>query len=138
MIYVGHFSFSGQGRFEDDPEAAEHGYFTAMVEADSIQQATEKFESLILNTRAAGDLFGPISEVYLDSCAELKKIPTEGVICHFEAVLGEAAPAMGVPLPGVEDDVGQAFAIQQGDLEANGQNGEEDDDSDRIPFIVFE
>ncbi|MFN7965360.1 MAG: hypothetical protein U0V87_06720 [Acidobacteriota bacterium] len=139
MLYIGHFSFNGSGRFPELGDEPEHGHFTTMVEAESIEQATEKFESLIMKTRHDGDLFSSVSEVYLDSCSELKRIPPEGVISHFEAILGEAAPAMSVPLPGVDETVGQAFAIEQGDIEAEGANGEGDDDEDdRIPFIVFE
>jgi hypothetical protein len=138
MLYVGHFSFSGSGRFPELGDEPEHGHFTTMVEAESIEDATEKFESLIMRTRHEGDLFNSVSEVYLDSCSELKRLPPEGVISHFEAILGDAAPAMSVPLPGVDETVGQAFSIQQGDLEVEGANGEEDDEEDRIPFIVFE
>jgi hypothetical protein len=132
MLYVGHFSFNGSGRFPDQGDEPEHGTFTTLVEAESIEAATARFEELLSHAKRTDDLFRSVTEVYLDACAELKSIPVGGVISHFEAVLGDPAPSMSVPLPGVDAEVGQAFSIQQ---------VEDDDDDeaeeDRQPFLIF-
>lgn len=140
MLYVGHFSFNGSGRFPELGDEPEHGHFTCMAEADSIEGATEKFEALFMSLRQQNELFRSVKEIYLDSCAEVRRVPPQGMVSHFEAVLGEAAPAMSVPLPNVSTEDAEAFSIMQADQNEDDwdRDDEDDDEDDRVPFMVFD
>jgi len=73
MLYIGHFSFTGTGQAgSDDPV---HGSFTCLVEARSIKSAVQKLRTLLKSLKRGWEGFGSVRRVYLDNCAEVKRLP---------------------------------------------------------------
>jgi hypothetical protein len=69
---VGHSSFSDLGRVEVESRGTgcSPGSQTPHIDA-----AVEKFERLIRDLAKRHDLFDGVSEIYLDSCIELRSLP---------------------------------------------------------------
>jgi hypothetical protein len=99
MLYVGHFSFSFQSRASRQKSQAWHGYFTAVAEAPNVAGALEKFE-VIVRKSAASELFRDVSEIFLESCVELKSVPRIGFLAHVALEEGESLGSISTTLPG--------------------------------------
>lgn len=83
MFYVGHFSFDGE-RPEDSLIPGETaGWFTLLVEAESADEALDKFGDLIESLDGRFEGFDHLSNVYLDDVTEVRELPPEGVLAHW-------------------------------------------------------
>ena len=65
MLYVGNFSYN-----DDKDQANNYCLMPCVVEADSADEALEKFASKFASVRAESDLLEGASEIYLDSLVE--------------------------------------------------------------------
>ena len=108
MLYVGHFSFDPTKDAEllDDVDGGE---FTLLVEADSADEAIEKFRNLINRLDDSFESFGSVGDVYLHSASEIRKMPAEGVLSYFTERSHGMRASLSTALPGVEPEHVAAF-----------------------------
>lgn len=132
MVYVGHFSFEkdkANGLVDDD---SCHGYFTTIAEAKDIEDALERFKTLISRLHSEGDILDGINEVFLDACVECRAIPDSGFLAHFVAWTGQAKGSISTAIRGADDEQVVAYSLGPEDLD------DESDGYDIEPFISFE
>ena len=83
MLYLGHFSFDGE-RSEDSLIPGETaGWFTLLVEAESADEALEKFSDLIESLDGRFEGFNHVNNIYLDDATEVGELPPEGVLARW-------------------------------------------------------
>lgn len=130
MLYLGHFSFvrdrKGGASGEDY-----HGYFTTVVEADDVESALDKFESLLHTLRREGDLFNDVNEVFLDTCVECRAIPPEGFLAHFKQWIGAEFGSIATAIRGATEEQAAAYDLGP-DAEPDDQDGVHVE-----PFVTF-
>jgi len=80
MLYVGHFSFADPDSGTD--EVPWHGLFTLVAEGKSVGVAVRKFERQIRDLDKRHGLFDGVSEIYLDTCVELRTVPRAGYLAR--------------------------------------------------------
>lgn len=132
MVYVGHFSFA-----EDDADSSvgdepRHGYFTAVVEAKDVEDALEKFRTLIYRLHCEEDILERISDVFLDACVECRAIPDSGFLAHLMEWSGRARGSISTAIRGAEDEQAAAYYITPEDLK------DPDDEHYVEPFVSFD
>ena len=90
MLYVGHFSFES---LEEESDAftveSKGGTFTCLVEADSLDDAADKFRDLIISHADSFEIFGSAGAVFIDAIIEVKKLPEEGVLTQLYEPLAD-------------------------------------------------
>ena len=101
MLYLGHFSFSFESKPRRRKPQAWHGYFSAVAEAPDATVALQRLETLIRKTAESSDLFSDVSDVYLESCVELRSTPRTGFVAHLALQEGESMGSISTTLPGV-------------------------------------
>ena len=97
MLYVGHFSFDEIGSEQE----IRHGYFTSVVDADSIERATKEFRELIYSMRKMEESFQRIVAVYLEDIIEFHHLPGKAIITRIQSSAGEFPKSVTRCLPGV-------------------------------------
>ena len=128
MLYLGHSSFEGRD-VEGPIHGPRHGWFTCIVEADSIDPALERFRELLAGLKKEPDGFDSITKVYLDSCIEVKKVPTRGALTHFQEQHGEPTASIATSLPGVSEEFCESYGWAADD---------EEDVKTIEPFMTFD
>ena len=108
MLYVGHFSFA-------DPDSGPnevpwHGLFTLVAEGKSVGVAVRKFERQIRDLAKRHGLFDGVSEIYLDTCVELRTIPRAGVLTYVSMREGDDVGGISASLLGASARVGASYA----------------------------
>ena len=83
MFYVGPFSSAGPEP-EFKAESRQTGWFTRIVEAESIDTAVEKRRAFVTALKGWFTSFEDIDNVYLDDLIEVEKVTSQGVLAHFE------------------------------------------------------
>lgn len=129
MLYVGNFTFTGDA-LEDETEASE-GYFTCAVNADDAEAALAKFELLIDQIRQSDDLFDGASDVFLESCAEIKEMPENGVLTYWAATSPGAESMISTGVRGATDEQAGSFFLGPDDTP------DDDETSCDEPFLSF-
>ncbi len=104
MTYVGHFSFSS------DDGAPWHALFTCVVDAADVDAAVGKFKRLIRNVARRGDVFDGVSEIYLDSCIELRSLPKSGLLTYVTIRDGEDIGGISATLLGATSRSAVAYS----------------------------
>lgn len=131
MIYIGHFSF----KCPDRGQAADgcHGYFTCVVEADSVEKAANKFQRLLRRLRKSSTVFDELKSVDLDSCIEIRSIRKDGFLAYFEEIRGEYLGAISTELVGMRanSDVSSYRLVKT-------ESTEDADTSVSEPFLTFD
>jgi len=94
MMFVWHFSFAGDNR---EPC---HALFTCVVEAADIDAAVAKFKRLIRGAAKRGDVFDGASDIYMDSCIELRSVPSGGLMTYITIREGEDIGGISASLLG--------------------------------------
>jgi len=129
MLYVGHFSFA-------DPDSGPnevpwHGLFTLVAEGKSVDVAVRKFERQIRDLAKRHGLFDGVSEIYLDTCVELRTIPRAGVLTYVSIREGDDVGGISASLLGASARVGASYAWgAQQDVEST-------DPRPMEPFVRF-
>jgi len=129
MLYVGHFSFSFQSRQSRKSSQSWHGNFTAVAEASNVAGALKKFTSVVQKA-GASELFRDVSEIFLESCVELKSVPRAGFIAHVTLDEGESLGSISTTLPGVNREYATSYHFEP-------DAAEEDGGFDAEPFVVL-
>ncbi|MEA4882975.1 MAG: hypothetical protein VB144_04790 [Clostridia bacterium] len=131
MIYVGHFSFSNDGAQGSGENEAHHGYFTAVNEAESVEEAIERFAVLIRRLHQEDDMFTGVDEVFLDACVECREIPESGFLAHFVQWTGTEVGSISTAIRGATDEQAVAYHIVSDE--------ESDEDGGTVEaFVVFD
>ena len=129
MFYLGHFSFAFTSRARREKPQAWHGHFTAVAEAADIQGALKKLEALVIGTAQTSELLGDVSEIFLESCVELKSVPRAGFVAHLAIEEGESVASISTTLPVVNRKHATSYHL--------GPDTEEgDDEFEPEPFVV--
>lgn len=109
MLYLGHFSFDGpEHDGADAADGVQHGYFSALAQADTVDEACGKFRALIPRIGREQEMFEANTHVWLDSCIEVRELPPEGLLAHVVVALGEDG-SMSASLVGAPAGVGEAY-----------------------------
>lgn len=120
MLYLGHFSFAFDSKPQAKQPQAWHGYFTAVAEAADATAALKKLEALIRKTAASSDLFSDVSEIYLESCVELRSTPRAGFLAHLALQEGESEGSISTTLPGVSRTHARSYHYEPEAVESDG------------------
>ena len=88
MIYIGHFS-CGDIVMERKDEPW-HGLFTVVVEARNIATAIRTLKRFVKTFAARHDrLFHNVTDICLDACVEITRVPKSGVLTYITLREGE-------------------------------------------------
>ncbi|MGC4080914.1 MAG: hypothetical protein QM736_02030 [Vicinamibacterales bacterium] len=130
MLYIGHFSFAFDSKERRKPAQPWHGYFTAVVEARDANAALKKLDAVVRRTTDESDLFADVSEIFLESCVEVKSVPKAGFLAHVALEEGESLGSISTTLPAVNRKYATSYHVEPETLD-------EDGSFDAEPFIVL-
>ncbi|MFN7915615.1 MAG: hypothetical protein U0Q55_09785 [Vicinamibacterales bacterium] len=131
MLYIGHFSFAFDSKERRKPAQPWHGYFTAVVEAKDANGALTKLDEIVRKSVEGADLFKDVTEIFLESCVEVKSVPKAGFLAHVALEEGESIGSISTTLPAVDRKYATSYHIEPESLD-------EDGTYDAEPFIVLE
>lgn len=120
MLYIGHFSFAFESKARRQKPQAWHGQLTAVAEAANATAALQKLEDLIRKTAATSDLFTDVSEVFLESCVELRAVPRAGLLAHLALLEGDSEGSISTTLPGVDRKHARSYHFEPETVDADG------------------
>ena len=115
MLYLGQFSFNG---FEDDPR---HGYLSSLVDADSIDEALDRFRTLLEGFQREHEGLKDVADIYLDVVIQIKKVPPEGILAHLATRPGGLSPAISSVPAELDENYCEAYSVAP----AEGEEGRE-------------
>jgi hypothetical protein len=132
VLYLGHYTFVGE-QPDDSASAGEmlHGWFTALCEASSADEAKDKFGGLIEALEGEGfTLFDSVRNVYLEDITEVESLPEAGVLARWQEYDGSIPfGTISTNLPGPTEGV-ESYTWER-DLA-------DDEEYEVEPFYVFE
>lgn len=129
MLYLGHFSFAMTSKARGHKPQPWHGYFTAAAEAPDIEGALKKLEALVLEAAQTSELLRDVSEIFLESCVELKSMPRTGFVAHVALEQGESVASISTTLPVVDRKYATSYHFEP-------DTAEGDEGFDAEPFVV--
>jgi hypothetical protein len=132
MLYLGHFTFhepESETTIEDI--GFEGGSFTCIVEAESVEEAGKKFSDLIISLGDSFEDLESVGNVYLESIIEVRKLPDQGVLAHFEHRTAGGLGTISTTLPGVPPEFCVAYSWGR-------EDDENEDEYIMEPFVSFE
>ena len=131
MLYIAHFSFSFESKARRQAPQPWHGYFTAVAEAPDVSAALRKLEALVRASAAESELFSDMSEIFLESCVELKSTPRAGFLAHVALEEGASIGSISTTLPSVARKYATSYHLEP-------DSAEDDGGFDAEPFVVLE
>jgi hypothetical protein len=144
MLYVGHFSFTAQAEDEETPS---HGVFTCVADAADVDAALETLRELVVRLKNEDDVLDGVTQVFLDSCVEVRSMPETGLMTYWVSWPHEETSSISTGLRWAEGDDAVGYAMlpdDDHDDEADhtheaGDEAEGDDDADWEvdPFVEF-
>jgi hypothetical protein len=132
MLYIGHFSFDEIGTEHEN----RHGYFTTVVDTDSIECATTEFKELIRSMKKMEGTFQRIAAVYLEDIIEFKQVPEKAIVSRIQSSSGEFPKSITHSLPGVANPGIQVYGLEA-DVRATDNELNSDKYKESKPFIKF-
>ena len=132
MLYIGHFSFDEIGMEQEN----RHGYFTTVVDTDSIERATTEFKELIRSMKKMEGTFQRIAAVYLEDIIEFKQVPEKAIVSRIQSSSGEFPKSITHSLPGVANPGIQVYGLEA-DVRAIDNELNSDKYKESKPFIKF-
>lgn len=132
LLYIGHFSFEGPEP-EFKAESRECGWFICVAEADSVEDAVDKFRDLVWSLKSWFTSFESVEAVYLDDVTEVERVPAEGVLARFVHTYDDPPGAsISMSLPGVPKEFCRSYGWGT-------EEPDEDDDEgvEVVPFVSF-
>jgi hypothetical protein len=131
---LGHFSFEGERPVDSRIPGETGGWFTMLVEAESADEALDKFADLIESLDGRFDGFDEVKNIYLEDATEIRELPPEGVLAHWtEYPALDACGSISSTLPPEAPGGVEAF----GWFSAGAGEGPEDDEIVE-PFYTWE
>ncbi|CAB1063949.1 hypothetical protein D1BOALGB6SA_8734 [Olavius sp. associated proteobacterium Delta 1] len=135
MLFIGYFSFDGEG---SDGQAC-YGGFECIVHAEDAQKAVEQFEQHIAETRKEEDfLQQPKLSIFLDAILEVGEKVDGPTIAHFSECIGEAPPALHANLPINNSGACSSYEWHPGDLSDEEFEKLTENEYTREPFLKFD
>ena len=143
MLYAGHFSFTTAPTEEDGPS---HGVFTCLAEAEDVDAALEKLRALVVRLKEEDDTLDGVSEVFLDSCVEVRSLPQAGLMTYWILWPHEETDSVSTGLRWAETDEAVGYSLlpegEEGHEcgeECDHEHDEDADDGYEVePFVEFE
>ena len=132
MLYIGHFSFDEIGLAQE----IRHGYFTSVVDADTIEHAVTEFKELILSMKKMEDIFQRSAAVYLEDIIEFKQVPEKAIVSRIQSSAGEFPKSITHSLPGVANPGIHVYGLEA-DVRATENELITDQYKESKPFIKF-
>jgi hypothetical protein len=134
VFYVGHFSFDGERPEQSLIPGETAGWFTLLVDADSPDEALDKFADLIGSLDGTFEGFDSATDIYVDSVTEVRDLPAEGVLAHWtEYPALDVRGSFSTTLPPKAPDGVAAFDWR------GGEAGPEPVDGEAVePFYTWE
>lgn len=145
MLYIGNFSYN-----DDTDSKDNYCLMPCVVEAETTDEAMEKFAAHFQHVRSTSDLLEGAHEIFLDSLAELEGVPDEPVICQWQKIVpamdGLCSITSALPALGEDDDFANAYAWGDEDDEVEHDHDDEDFDFEDLdeddlaatePFLQF-
>ena len=105
MLYLGHFSFHGSHQEGEQ----QYGFFNCVIEADSVERATELIRVHIQKVKASDDLFDGVDEIYLDEIIEIPEVSSEGLITNYICIHGDMPPLLRCPIENNESTGAECY-----------------------------
>jgi len=127
MLYAGHFSFTTSATEEDGPS---HGVFTCVAEAEDVETALDKLRALILRLKHEDDTLSGVTEVYLDSCVEVRSLPDDGLMTYWVMWPHEETGSISTGLRWAEDDEAVGYSLLPDEEDGHECGAECDHDHD--------
>ncbi len=123
MIYIGNF-LHVTNQQEEDEENRRHGGFNLIVEAESHEEATEKFKTQIIKLRGKRDFFGGKCSVFFTQLFEFDVMPqSEAMMINYKSIAGDPImPFIGCSLPTDRSDACKIFNWENNVPEIEGKN----------------
>ncbi len=139
MLYVGHFSFSAAPAEGDEPS---HGVFTCVAEADDVDVALEKLRTLVVRLKEEDDTLTGVTEVYLDSCVEVRSLPEAGLMTYWITWPHEETSSISTGLRWAEDGEAVGYSVLPDDEHVHDESCDHEHDDETEfevePFVEFE
>jgi hypothetical protein len=143
MLYVGHFSFTTAPTDEDGPS---HGVFTIAAEAGDVNAALEKLRALVVRLKEEDDTLDDVTEVYLDSCVEVRSLPDAGLMTYWIKWPHEETSSISTGLRWAEGDEAVGYSVLPDDEDEDEHvhdeacDHEHDDETEFEvePFVEFD
>ena len=145
MLYIGSFSYNDDSDSKDN-----YCLMPCVVEAESADDAMEKFAAHFQQVRRSSDLLDGAHEIYLDSLCELEGAPGEPVICQWQKIVpamnGLCSITSALPVTDEDDDLANAYAwgdeeddhVHDDEVGFDDLDGiDEDDLVSQEPFLLF-
>ena len=132
MLYIGHFSFDEIGMEQEN----RHGYFTTVVDTDSIERATTEFKELIRSMKKMERTFQRIAAVYLEDIIEFKQVPEKAIVSRIQSSAGEFPESITHSLPGIANPGIQVYGLEA-DVRTTDNQLDTDQYKESKPFIKF-
>jgi hypothetical protein len=119
MLYVLHCSFSQETDATEDADSGSHGYFTCLQDATDVDDAISKTKTLIRRLHGRDLVFSSATEIYLESCTEVRKLPEGGLLTRWTSERGYDACTIACDLPGAPKRAATAYGqnLKDGVLE---------------------
>jgi hypothetical protein len=132
MLFIGHFSFDEIGA-DGQPK---HGYFSSIVDAETPDDAVDKFEAHIKEMKEIDRQMVGVVNVYIEEILRIANIPKTPIITRLQSSEGEFPASTSHCLPGVfgEDVEAFGFAPDVEDHEMLNDGGF----IEAKPFITFD
>ena len=136
MLYIGHFSFV-ESLADEEGQGTSIGAFQCLAEADDIDTALEKLKAIIVDLHERGDMFDEIEDIFLDSCVEVRHVPEDGMLTHFQewTVQCSRVGSISTDVPGVGQDCAAVFRCGP---EADLDDEEVEAEVEVEPFVTFQ
>jgi hypothetical protein len=134
MLYIGHFEFDYEGKEGETHKKLGPGEFTAVVEANSAEEAVAKLTKLMRKVRKTEDTFEDVLSIYLAALVEVKRMPAGGFISYvsYRTPLGEDGDIlMCTSARGADKRLFNVYA------EVGDPSEVEGDEETIEPFLVF-
>lgn len=134
MQYVGHFSF---GKSPMDTHSVTenewHGHFTLVEDARDVEDAIAKFTKLIKKLHKGSIPFDKGTEIYMEACVEIQKMPHDGMLTFYSSKRGAVPDGVYLNTSAHGASKGEAISYYY---------GEEDDEDGKphelIPLIILD
>ena len=132
MLFIGHFSFD-----EIDADGNQrHGYFSAIVDSRTPEEAVAKFEAHIKQIKGRVREMVNVVNIYIEEILRFARLPQHPIITRLQFSEGAFPASVSHSLPGVVNKEAETFGYAP-DVDKHEMR---DDDGfiESVPFITFE
>lgn len=89
MYFIGNFQYLTDQE-QDKEQERRHGFFSMMVQADSSEEAMEKFQKRLIIFRQSSSFFEGHCTIYISQLLEFDEVPDqEAVMLNLKSYMGD-------------------------------------------------